>query len=486
MVVEVAGMLVLGAFLAALVAGVRSGLIAACALTAFGATAVIGLPSIGGLNILAAHGALALFCAFIVLRGLLAFPRAHIPRAELEVGVMFLIALWGIVSAFVMPRLFEGEILVNPYAKVEGGIRLSTLFPTQLIELHPSNGNLSQPAYLLLSALILYIAVYVGRRYGAGVLEKGIAAAAVANAGLGGLDLIGLDGVVDFFHTASYAYLTSNRIYGMERIVGGFSEASAFAGFSGVLFAYSASRLLDAPTWSWGALAAVNGLMTVVALSSTGLGMFAAILALLFLRLLVDVVRGRGDASAILMTLFVTAAAGILVLGVLMLTSLGDAAWKFVEVLILDKADSVSGMEREAWAREGIRVGLETHWLGVGLGSMRANGLVSVWFANLGAPGLLMLAMLIGLVMTVPSWAFESQDARGRFRAAYAALAAMLVGSLTSATVVDPGPLFMILAAIAVTSRPTRRTLARMRVVRRRRRPIELPARGLAGIPWSQ
>ena len=64
--------------------------------------------------------------------------------------------------------------------------------------------------------------------------------------------------------------------------------------------------------------------------------------------------------------------------------------------LILEKSDSKSGVERLAWAMGGLEALRDSWGLGVGMGSIRGNGLVFVALGSVGIAGTLCLGVFLG------------------------------------------------------------------------------------------
>jgi transposase len=71
-----------------------------------------------------------------------------------------------------------------------------------------------------------------------------------------------------------------------------------------------------------------------------------------------------------------------------------DPAARLIETTLLEKADSASGIERLYWNQKSWMAFLDTHGLGVGLGSSRASSTFVAILSQLGVVG----AVLFGLV----------------------------------------------------------------------------------------
>ena len=102
----------------------------------FGAAAAIALPALGNATITPA----VLFLPFLLARALrerglgeclrpLAFPNAGF--------WLMLVALWGVISAYFLPRIFEGEFLIRQYDRFVSTKHHMMLVDTRLVALHP-------------------------------------------------------------------------------------------------------------------------------------------------------------------------------------------------------------------------------------------------------------------------------------------------------------------------------------------------------------
>jgi len=110
------------------------GFMAACALLPFGAGAVFILSALGNMTVLASAVAFGLLAPIVLLQPALERRALVLPKPEWPVAIMLLIAGWSVFSAFVMPRLFEGDVQVISYNRVlfVEGVRVSDRFITSL------------------------------------------------------------------------------------------------------------------------------------------------------------------------------------------------------------------------------------------------------------------------------------------------------------------------------------------------------------------
>ena len=263
------------------------------------------------------------------------------------------------------------------------------------------------------------------------------------------MDLMALDQVLEVVRTANYALANAQGMLGFARVIGGFSEPSAFGTASATFFAYFASAWVFDRRWAnaWPALA--NGVCVVLAFAATGY--FAAGLVAL---LLATRARGllRPQARATLLLALGTVAGAVAALsGLLLVTPLGDTVAALFESLFLEKGDSVSGLERGTWARYGLIAFAETWGLGAGAGSIRSNGLIPVLLGSVGWPGTLFFGLFVITALTGRPG--RDGDALRVFASARLAALAQLGAAFVSGTVPDLGLIFVTAMGMAVGAR---------------------------------
>lgn len=432
--------------------GLRSVLLLVGASIPFGMAAVIGLPAVGGLSLLAVN----LVAITLVGGGVLVLVSrlVHGRAVRVEPATLSLIvfAVYSAFSATILVRLFSGDLMVFSLARGVEGVRVSAVFSWPRVWLGPSSSNISQTFYVLLACGFFIVAVHVLSRHGPSLGTRCMAVAASLNIALGLMDLTGLDPLLAVVRTANYSLANEASVQGLPRVIGGYSEAASFGSASAMFFAFFASayghsrRLMDA------ALALGSGIFALLALSSTGIIAMAVVCVVLVIR---AVTRrpARLGRQRLIGGAVVVAAVAIGMASILTLTQVLDQVVAVIEDLILNKSQTSSGVERMAWAMGGLEALRDTWGLGVGTGSMRSNGLVFVLLGSVGVIGTLAFTVFLWL-------AFAGRAAVGQeaslSNARIAALA-LLVSLLLAATVPDPGVPLSLLAAIAVASRKPRR-----------------------------
>ena len=134
-----------------------------------------------------------------------------------------------------------------------------------------------------------------------------------------------------------------------------------------------------------------------------------------------------------------------------MLTPALDLASDLVDRLILSKRNTLSGMERGAWASAGFNAFFQTWGLGAGVGSLRGSGLASVLLGSVGLPGSL---AFLGFLFFAIGKPFNSgnPELRRTYYASRVGALTLLSSMLVSATVPDTTLLLMAVTAMAVAA----------------------------------
>ena len=144
--------------------------------------------------------------------------------------------VYGVASAFVLPRLFAGATTV--FVPARGAIVETAL--------RPVSGNINQAAYFTMGiAAFFAIAGQLNRDGRFDALRIGFFTFACSHTLLGLIDLAGkASGAGDLLaplRTAGFSMLVEVQVEGFWRIVGAYSEASTFAGGSILALAFTFS-----------------------------------------------------------------------------------------------------------------------------------------------------------------------------------------------------------------------------------------------------
>lgn len=446
-----AGLICLGLGTTALVRGVAIS-------ATLGASAAL---LIGAANIQPGHLTLA-FLAFGVLsrrREAAAAIRALHPN---EPGFWFAcLVIYGVASAFLLPRLLAGTTEIVPLG--------TSIFDDtgSTVPLVPVSSNLTQSVYLA-AGLVCFVtmAAVASTREGFRAAVGALLAYCVANTAFAILDVAtyaaGMQELLGFMRNARYTLHTDAEVAGMKRIVGSFTEASSFArstlgvfGVTGTLWLCGFRPLLT------GSIAALSLALIVLSTSSTGLVGAPALLLMLYATAFARLVHRQAGRHAAIFALY----GPIVGLAVLLLILLDPAAagtvHGYVDLVVLNKASSDSGIERSSWNVVSFQNFLDSWGLGVGLGTARASSFAVALLATVGIPGALFYAVFAGECFLRPRGQAGSLEADVAI-AARNGFFGLMVGDLLVGPVVDQGLFFCMLAATAAAIRPRRHERRRL------------------------
>ncbi|GGH13250.1 hypothetical protein GCM10007036_11690 [Alsobacter metallidurans] len=416
------------------------------------ATAAISLPALGGANIQPGHVLLGFVILAVVTRPQYAKGIGNIIEPGREGFWLLLTVVYGVVSAYFMPRLFAGQTLV---------FTVDRNSPVPLASpLGPVSGNITQTVYFVGSAMC-FLATYAfasGSGAALTVLIRAGVACAMLNLFFGAADLVtywtGTSYIMDVLRTAQYSMLNETTIAGFKRIVGSFSEAGAYAFFTLGLLGFSL-RL-----WLGGVMVRATGpisLLSILALTmSTSTTAYAGLplyLVAAFGLSLLRFLRGPVPPRTIIFLFLSPIILCVIVIPLI----LNDTVWAVIQqvarITVFEKMTSDSGVERGNWNRQAITNFIETFGFGAGLGSIRSSSFLAAVPSNLGVFGTLTYTIFLVQIL-LKKKVGEEGSLSYEFRAAAAHgciglfIAACLVGGF-----VDLGLMFFTLAGIAA-SRP--------------------------------
>lgn len=368
------------------------------------------------------------------------------------------LAIYGIASAFLMPRVLAGITEIFPLG--------TTVFDDtgSTVPLAPGSSNLAQSVYMASNLLCFVMIVGVASsRGGFAATLSGLIGYCVANTVFAFADLAtyatGTQDLLGFMRNARYTLHTNSEVGGMKRIVGSFTEASVFArstlgvfGFMGTLWLCGHRSVLT------GTVAALSLLLIILSTSSTGLAGAPIVLCILYATAISRLGHGSSarHAAAVVFWAPPLAIAGLLL--VLLDPAVATTIRDYVDMAVLDKAGSTSGIERSSWNVVSFQNFLDSWGLGVGLGTARASNFVIALLATTGIPGLFFYSIFAIECFARPRGEARSLDANVAVAARNGALG-LLFGDLLVGTVIDQGLFFCALAATAAALRPRRRAL---------------------------
>ena len=453
MSLSIIGLLVCGALMLAALRTRAPILVALIMSFAFGATAFVSLPALGGSSpIIYVVFVLALLASVALRRDLnrdLTTVFTYQPTAWLLV----LLAMYAMASAYLMPRIFAGETSVFIPEASGGGI--------VEVPLYPSNGTITQTAYLLLgimSSIAVSVVLLDQRNFAA--IRQGYFAWAGVHVGLGFADLLGkLAGAPDVLapiRTASYAMLTDVGVAGFWRIAGAYSEASGFGAATVVLFAFTFSYWRRTNDRLALGLSVALGARLVLSTSSTAY-VAAGILWLLLLASIVGSILRDRLRKQDLAILAAGAVSLVAVVGVVLVNEhVLDPVLNLFDKMVFDKAGSASGAERAYWNYRSLQSVWETAGLGIGLGSSRASSWAIAVISQLGVVGTAMLGWIVFLIVRSGRMPGEDRIDPEIRTVTMSVRAACLAGLLTasiSGGSADPGVPFFVAVAVIMSYR---------------------------------
>ena len=317
-----------------------------------------------------------------------------------RVGLFTAFIVYAASTAFLLPRIFAGLILVIPASASND----ADLYGGRLLA--PGFGNFSQTAYLVISYLTVVAFSVIGAR--SDVRQHYMQAliwGAFAVISTGVVDLLffhaGLSELLHPFRTAQYTLLTDVAEGGTKRVVGLAPEASSY----GTLCVATASALLflrplyPAGGWRLAATAACFATVEMALLSTSstaivGLGVLAGLFVTdLVYRSLSNSGPGRNRVRREFR------AVALIVLGAIVLgASMPEQVAKISELLnesLINKTYTDSYYTRSLWTHVGWRAFLDTGGLGAGVGSLRTSN----WAVNiLGSTGVFGALLLFGFL----------------------------------------------------------------------------------------
>ncbi|KAB1069579.1 hypothetical protein [Methylobacterium planeticum] len=356
--------------------------------------------------------------------------------------------IYGAFSAFLLPRLFEGQAYVYAVVRTESGLGL-TLRP-----LTPVSGNLTQSIYLFGDLAALAIgAVCATTEARLRILVNALLACAAANLLLGVVDVaafrIGLGDILSPIRNANYRMLQDGEIVGFKRIVGSFPEASAYAYMTLGLFVFSL-RLWLAGVRSrlTGPLALASAAALVLTTSSSGYVGFIVGSGLAYAHCLLRAASGRGSRSVVTFLILLPAFGIVGLMGVALSERAQQALLQLGEATVLNKMSTQSGMERALWNAQAIEVFFATSGLGAGVGSVRASSFLIALISNLGVIGTAFYALFLLSILHRGGLPRQEAYRSAVQAAARAACIALIASASVAGAGVDLGLCFCLLAGL--------------------------------------
>ena len=359
------------------------------------------------------------------------------------------IVAFGIAGAYLLPRLFAGATGINAIGATDQGPSLV------LVPLGPTTGNVTQSIYLV-ADLVCFMAVLsvASTPRGFERVMRALLVYSACNIAFAIIDLItaatGTGFLLGFLRNADYQLHVEETTGGLRRIVGSFTETSAFS------YATVGSLGFTARLWLSGYRTGLTGPLSVSSLGllafSTSTTAYAAtpvLLALLYAGSLSRAVRGRAQPATLTFLAFAPLAALMLGLAVALVPAMAATVGSFLDVAVFEKSSSQSGLERTQWNQTALQNFIDTYGLGGGLGSIRASSFPLAILSNLGILGVAGFGAFLGRVfcpLRTPDGTVAEQVGRPSARMACAGL---LTAATVSGALVDLGLPFYVFAGVA-------------------------------------
>lgn len=362
----------------------------------FGGSAAILLPLLGGSSIPPVQFALLFAAMRLLVPG--SGQMAAVGRALRANALLVAFVVYGVMIAFIAPRLFAGQIEVTPLrGRVEARYVSTLAYVYAVRPLVFTPQNLTTAVYLigtLLAALASFVAC--GRERGRAVLVRTLAAVGIAHA-LTGFASVAIKGtpaevVLSVFRNAAYAQLDHSYL-GFVRMTGLFPEASTFANYGLLLFVFAFEcwlRRID-PRWT-GPAAALLSAALALSTSSTAYAGLPAYSAVVLLRALLFPGSLPADRAlwigAALLTM-VALGSGVMIWQPRFADAFGDMLLH----MMVEKGETLSALQRKFWAWQGIDAFLKSGGIGIGPGSFRSSSLATAVLGCTGVIGAVTLSL---------------------------------------------------------------------------------------------
>ena len=362
------------------------------------------------------------------------------------------LVLYGGLSAYFLPRLFADATMIVPLGVADRPLT------SGVVSLAPVSSNLTQTVYMVADlACFLLVAAIGSTAQGFRAVVTGLVAYAALNILFAALDVvtaaIGAQDILKFIRNAQYTFHDNDQVNGMKRIVGSWPEASAFAGTTLGAFGFTSTLWLcgRSPRWG-GALALTSFALIILSTSSGGLVAAPACLALFYVTAVMRSGTSPDCGNSNAVVIFAPLVAVAVGLAIVLQDDLFNSIYDYVDLAILSKSTSSSGMERGSWNTYGLQNFFDTYGMGVGLGTARTSSFLVAVLSNVGIPGALFFLLFITMALG-PSRAMARSFTADIQLAARNGCLCLLAGSLVVGPTVDLGLLFFILAGLAA-SRP--------------------------------
>ena len=412
----------------------------------FEAAAVLTLGSLGVQTGLAPG---AIFLGFVTVQLLLG---VHYPLSRQVwriVRPFVLVVLWAVLSSFIMPLVFEGQVYVWPQ-------KMEPPFAISLLE--PNFGCVNQDIYIIVDCCVVVLgALYLTKPSVSlttlinAYLLSGVMAAALALWQLGN-KLAGLPYPSDLLYSnPGWAVLTGQQVGLVPQINGPFSEPSALSCYMGTIVCSCVWTQLQGHKFvTTRVLLVLSLLIMVLTTSTTGFGVLAIIGCGIPLYAV-----SRGNTRMISTTLnigivlMVTGGLALFTINLTQPSVLNDM--QDVVDGTLNKQESSSYQERTSADIDSLTAFQDSFGFGAGWGNNRSSSLIPGILASLGLPGmagLVWFAIVLGKHVRHAKRCAPSQDELFIIDACCGALTGFILAGIISGPTIGSLTFYLLLAML--------------------------------------
>lgn len=405
----------------------------------FGMMAAINLPAIGGTSLMTYDLVLLSLGAMLILRRGIADDIMRLMAPGQPGLTLLLFYIYAVFATMFFPRIFAGETEVFAIGRVAGQVGIVSR------PLAPNGGNLSQLVRMTLAVMAFLIpAIVVMRQGGVKVIYRAMLIVSLVHAGLGVLDLLtqatGTSFLLEPIRTANYALTLGQRMAGLDRMIGGFPEASSYGYVSLGLWGYWLGYWFHNKGRSKlpGIMVLVFAFLVIRGTSSSayvGGMLLIVVFAVMRLREMGLSQNGLIDRRLAAVGVCVVAVLPLMIMSLYMAYALSQGFADFIDRSLLNKLESDSGTERMGFNLQALRNFMDTWMLGAGLGSVRASNWIA---AVLGTTGLIGLGLLVTYLAQL--FSMSARGASDEAKHMMIALKMGMAGCLARALVVKGTP----------------------------------------------
>lgn len=415
--------------------------------TLFGAAAAVNAPGVGSIQpaqLLLATLGLVVVADAASLRRLIAGVRFPAPG-------FWLLCTWisGTLGAVFVPRLLATTFMVNaigssPYGETGGQVPFG-----------PTTGNISQTIYFT-GDLVCFLAclAVAGTPHGFRTVFRALLVYCGCDVAFALIDLgtyyTGTAGLLDVVRNAKYVIYVDTDASNLKRIIGSFTEASAFAGATLGILGFCAKSWVENlhPRLSLALALAALALLLLSTSSTAYVGLTAGA-AFLYGTSAWAIIRNRASGRDVAIAVIGPVLLGCCILGILLYPPISKELGDFFDAMVFNKLTSQSGIDRGLLNQQALQNIVDTSGIGTGIGGVRASSFVLAVLANLGIVGGLAYATFVGTALAGAGRPSADETVRRTQTAARTACIWLLISASISGTLIDLGLPFFVFAALA-------------------------------------